>query len=208
MNLKNKLINDNKLNWLDIGCGGNFEEGFQYIDTFAEDIICPRYRNKYRRLDIVNCNKKDLISLGQFDFIRLQHTLEHFSYEEGNTALRNCASILKPKGIILITVPDLRIHIKKYLNDEYKNWNGYKLWAKKRIQENSPPSFYFSIFAHSMPFEQHKWCYDFEGVAFQLDSIGKFKDIIKLGIDDPLSDEPFTHNRPEEDLCVIATKIF
>lgn len=206
MTLKEILIKNNKTKWLDIGNGGNFDKGFFYVDLFPEGVINPNFKDRYFRIDILNAPEKELEKLGKFDLVRLQHTFEHFSYEEGKIVLKNCAKILNKDGYILITTPDLRIHIQKYLNDDYKNWKGFKWWANRRISENAPNSFYFSIFAHSMPFEQHKWCYDYEGLEFILKESNEFKNIKELKINNELAEIPFTHNRPEEDVCVIAQK--
>ncbi|MEK7128997.1 MAG: methyltransferase domain-containing protein [Patescibacteria group bacterium] len=206
MDLKNKLIKERKTRWLDIGCGGNFEDNFYYLDIFPEGIIDSKFRNKYFRIDIVNSPEESFTKLGKFDLVRMQHTFEHFSYEEGKGALKNCAKLLNKDGFIIITTPDLKIHIQKYLNDEYKNWEGFKWWANQRIPENAPNSFYFSIFAHSMPYESHKWCYDFDGLRYQLEFSGEFSDVRELKLNDPLASIPFTHNKPEEDVCIIATK--
>jgi len=194
--------------WLDVGFGGNYEKDFYYVDMFPKDIIDPRFRDRYFRVDIINVSDDIFARLGTFDFIRMQHTFEHFSYEEGARVLKNCAKLLHKDGLICITVPDLKIHIQKYLNNEYGSWNiQFKRWANRRIAENAPSSFYFSIFAHSMTHESHKWCYDFEGLKYQLELCGEFKDVRELTLDDELSSVPFTHNRPDEDVCIIATKI-
>jgi hypothetical protein len=50
MNLKEKLIKENKLRWLDVGSGGNFEEGFHYIDTIPTSIIDEKHRDRYFHL--------------------------------------------------------------------------------------------------------------------------------------------------------------
>lgn len=206
MVIKELLIKQNKTKWLDIGCGGVFDDDFYYIDLFPEGAINPKFKNRYFRIDILNSPKQELDKLGKFDLVRMQHTFEHFTYEEGQKVLKNCAFLLEKDGYILISTPDLKIHINKYLNNEYKNWKGFKWWANKRIPENAPNSFYFSIFAHSMPFEQHKWCYDYEGLEFILRGVGEFENIKELKVTDELADIPFTHNRPEEDVCVIAQK--
>ncbi len=207
MNIKEKLIRQRKTRWLDIGCGGNFEKGFYYLDIFPRGVIGRRYRDKYFRMDIVNASKEELKNIGKFNFIRMQHTLEHFSVEEGQQAIRNCAKLLKREGILLITTPDLRIHIKKYLEKKYKSLREFSVWAKRRISDDAPGSFYFSVFAHGIHYGgEHKWCYDFEGIKYQLQSSGEYKDIKRLAKDDPLANIPFTHNRPEQDLCVMATK--
>jgi len=153
MTLKEKLIKENKIRWLDVGCGENFEKGFYYLDIFPKSNIDSRFKNHYFSIDILNCNKKALEKLGKFDLVRMQHSFEHFSYEEGQKVLKNCAKILKKGGIILITTPDLKIHIEAYLNDKYKNWKGFQWWANERITKDSPNSFYFSIFAYSMPWD-------------------------------------------------------
>lgn len=211
MNLKTFLKKENKKRWLDIGNGANFEPGFYYLDTFPLDyfpphVLNPLIKKRYFRLDILNVPDEEFQKLGKFDFIRMQHTFEHFTYEEGKIVLKNCAKLLNQGGYILITVPDLKIHIQKYLNDEYRKWEGFKWWANKRVAENAPNSFYFSIFAHSMPFEAHKWCYDYEGLERVFKEVGEFKNIRELKLDDKLANIPFTHNRPEEDVCIIAQK--
>ena len=207
LNLKDKLIYEGKNRWLDIGCGGNFEENFYYLDIFPKEVIDPLYQDKYFRTDIVNASKEALKKLGKFDFIRMQHSLEHFSLEEGERTIKNCARLLKPGGVILITTPDLQIHARRYLQKKSKRLKDFASWAERRISEDAPASFYFSIFAHGIPYGgRHKWCYDYEGIKYQLQKCGGFEDVKKLDLDNSLASIPFTHNRPEEDVCVIATK--
>jgi len=201
--LKEILTLENKIRWLDVGNGGNFERGFYYLDILPEK---KRHQKKYFRKDIIHLTEKDFHELGVFDLVRLQHSFEHFEFEDTGRVLINCAKLLKKDGYLLITAPDLRIHIKKYLNNDYKKWNGFKWWAHKRIAINSPNSFYFSIFAHSMPWESHKWCYDFEGLKYLVARSKKYKKIQELKKDNILSSIPFTHNRPDEDVCLLAKK--
>ena len=204
MNLKELLQKENKLRWLDVGCGSNFEEGFHYLDIFPSGILQPTIKRKYFCADILNLSEESVKSIGKFDLIRMQHSFEHLTLEEGQKCLDNCAKLMNDDAYILITTPDLRIHIQKYLNDGYKNWEDFNLWAHRRIPADAPNSFYFSIFTHSIPNEYHKWCYDNEGLIYQLKISGKFKNIMELKHSDTLASVPFTHNRPEEDVCVIA----
>ena len=208
MNLKETLIKEDRTRWLDVGSGGNLESGFHYLDTYPTGIISRRFRDRYFRVDLLNASESVLAKLGSFDFIRMQHVFEHFTQEDGLNILRKCAPLLNSGGTLLITVPSLKVHIKKYMGGDYRtDKGGFKDWATQRIPEDAPDSFYFSIFAHSMIGESHKWCYDFEGLRFQLERAGQFTDIQELTIDSPLSSIPFTHNRPEEDVCVIARKV-
>lgn len=207
MSLKSFLCENNKLKWLDIGCGGRYDEGFDYLDILDCSSESIDIQKKYNKLDIISITEKELSSLGRYDFVRLQHTLEHFSVEDGFRCLLNCAKILNEDGIILITVPDLRVFIKRYLDNSFQQHDDlFKHWALQRIPADSPSSFYFSIFTHSIETEAHKWCYDKEGLLYLLEKSALFEDITILPIDHDLAIQPFTHNRPGEDLCVMAKK--
>ncbi len=206
MNLKEKLKKKKRLNWLDVGCGGNFEKGFHYLDTFPENILKRSVKSRYFRADILDLPEKTIEKMGLFDLVRMQHVFEHFSYEEGQRCLKNCARLMKPGAYLVVSTPDLQVHIEKYLKKDYKDWKGFVEWTHERIPKDSPDSFYFSMFAHSVSYEPHKWCYDEEGLIYQLNKAGRFTNIKSLSTKDELASEPFTHNRPEEDVCVIAQK--
>jgi predicted SAM-dependent methyltransferase len=207
--LETHLIKNNQKRWLEIGCGGTPQENFWYIDIFPEGIVDRSFRDRYSRLDIVNAREDELDKLGKFELIRMQHVFEHFTPEDGRLVLTNCARLLKQGGYILITTPDLRLHARTYLEGGYKNsieMKAFNECARRRIKEDSPDSFYFSIAAHSLLYEKHLWCYDFEGLAYMLNEAKTFCDIQEIGLEHPLASYPFTHNRPEEDVCVLARR--
>ncbi|WP_169921741.1 methyltransferase domain-containing protein [Spirosoma rigui] len=197
--LREKLIAENKTRWLEIGCGGTFDDNFTYVDLFPEALV--KQKGRYFRMDMVNATDAALERLGKFDMIRMQHVFEHFTPEAGLTVLANCAKLLNKDGYVLISTPDLRKYVEFYLSGQIReNFD----WALNRISKDSPNSFYFSIFSHSLPFEKHEWCYDAEGLIYQLNRSGKFDHIRELALGDELTTIPFTHNRPNEDVCVIA----
>lgn len=136
--LKDKLIRERKNKWLEIGCGGTFDPNFNYIDLFPETIVGRS--KKYFRIDISNILEADINRIGMFDLIRMQHVFEHFTPEDGLIVLKNCARLLNPGGYLLITTPDLKKYINLYLNRKIRNDFD---WALKRIDKNSPDSFYF-----------------------------------------------------------------
>jgi predicted SAM-dependent methyltransferase len=207
VNLREELTEEGRERWLDIGSGGNFSPGFDYLDVFPEGLVDPRYRRRYRRLDIVSATDEQLADVGTYDLVRMQHTLEHFTFEDGQRVLLNAARLLTAGGLILITVPDLRVHVEKYLADDYGSMGAFRQWAVQRIPADAPASAHFSVFAHSVLFEPHRWCYDYEGVAYGLARVGMFGRIREIKPDDELASVPFTHNRPEEDLCVLAERL-
>jgi hypothetical protein len=87
MNLKQQLQKEGKNRWLDIGCGGNFKEGFYYLDVFPEGMLKPSVKEKYIRCDILNLSDEMIKTIGKFDLIRMQHIFEHFTWEDGQKCL-------------------------------------------------------------------------------------------------------------------------
>ncbi len=59
---------------------------------------------------------------GSVDLINCQHMLEHLSYKEGASFLKECRRVLKKTGVMRIAVPEARYLIDKYIDndlDEY-----------------------------------------------------------------------------------------
>jgi len=207
MGLSQQLTAAGRTRWLDVGCGADFAPGFEYLDILPIGAVPEELRRHYYRADIANLTDRDLAQLGRFDLGRMQHTLEHFGFEDGVRVLGNCAEILNPGGMILVTVPDLLKHIRAYLKNDYDSVPGFREWAQERVPDDAPPSAYFSVFKHSLAYEPHKWCYDYDGLSYQLRRTGRFTSITRLEMRDPLAEVPFTHNRPAEDVCVYACRV-
>lgn len=217
MGLKKKLIAERRTRWLDVGNGDRFEEGFEYLDWLVRTDIDTAIRNRCHQADILNLAEGDFANLGKFDLIRMQHVLEHFSLEEGPRVLANCERLLNPGGVLLITVPDLDLFARAYLGHAFGLLKSFRGFATGRIPPDAPGSYYFSVFAHSFGYspeieiagsrahrDQHKWCYDFMGLDHLLRASAAFGDVRRIGLLHPLACIPFTHNRPEQDLCVMA----
>jgi len=91
---------------LNLGSGPYPLEGFINVDQFEmmhPDLVC------------------DVLALpygpGEVAEIYAGHILEHFHYVDGRKALRYWYSILRPGGIIGISVPDIDFLMKEYLED-------------------------------------------------------------------------------------------
>jgi predicted SAM-dependent methyltransferase len=198
------LTSQGKTRWLDIGCGGNFAPDFHYLDYYSEIEIPENCKDRYFKINITEVSEEDCKKLGKFDLIRLQHVFEHFTPEEGEVVLKNCSKLLNPGGYLLITVPDLKKFIRYYKRNSFSNLYTFYHWALNRISKNAPPSFFFSIYSHSLLHEQHRWCYDSLGLKYIIQNTGTYKNIKQLTLWNKLAAYPFTHGRPWEDLCVIA----
>lgn len=206
--LEQNLLSQNKTRWLDLGSSINHSnQNFHFADLYPIEECLEEMKSKYHQLDISKPLEEDAKNkLGKFNFIRMQHVFEHFTYEQASVVIDNCYELLEENGKLLITVPDLDIYIKRYKNNTLKQISSFGPWANTRIKKNSPNSDYFSIYAHSMLHEKHLWCYNKHGLINKIESSNKFINVKKIGLLNKLAAIPFTHNRPEEDLCVISTK--
>tara|TARA_B100001287_G_scaffold238699_1_gene212270 strand:- start:6216 stop:6929 length:714 start_codon:yes stop_codon:yes gene_type:complete len=206
--IEDNLLKNKQTKWLDLGSSINHSnKNFHFADLYPIEECLDEMKSKYYQLDISQPLKEDVKNkLGKFHFIRMQHVFEHFTYEQASIVLDNCYELLEKNGKLLITVPDLDIYIKRYSNNTLKDISSFGPWAHTRISENSPSSDYFSVYAHSMLHEKHLWCYNKHGLINKIESSNKFISVKKIGLFNKLAGIPFTHNRPEEDLCVIAIK--
>lgn len=202
LGLDHLLKSTHQLKWLEVGTGGNNQDGFDKIDII--DFPEGKEPANYKKLNIVQCSDDELSKLGTYNFVRMQHVFEHFTPEDGLKVLNNCSKILEKDGYILISCPDIDKVIQHYLNGTIRALNGS--WGIERIGEGAPDSFYFSIFCHSVLHEPHLWCYNAEGIVYQLNRSGQYHHIEVLDLANQKSAIPFTHNRPEQDVVVIAQK--
>lgn len=218
LGLKRRLIEEGKTRWLDMGNGDKFDAGFHYLDWFPHEPPDAETAGRCFRGDILKMTGEELSPLGRFDLVRMQHVFEHFSYEEGPEVLRQCARLLAPGGWLMVTVPDLRFFAHAYLAGGRWAAQSFVRFAQGRIAPDAPPGAYFSVYAHSfghcpremarehMSRDQHKWCYDAEGVRHQLRRAGGFGEVRTIGLLHPLASIPFSHNKPELDVCVVARR--
>jgi hypothetical protein len=206
--LKEILIKNNQTRWLDLGSNLKYSKDFYFADILDVSDIPEEMRSKYFKVDVCKPLSNDnLERLGKFDLIRMQHVFEHFTMEDGLIALENSYKMLNSKGYLLISIPDLNIFVKRYRHKNlHSNWS-FAEWARTRIPEDAPQCFYFSVFSHSVLYQPHLWCYDKEGLIYQLNKSGKFINIKRIRLFDNLCNIPFTHNRPLEDLCLLSQKI-
>lgn len=202
--LENQLKIQGKTRWLDIGCGGNFAPDFHYLDYYSEVEIPEDCKERYFKINITEITDTECEKLGKFDLIRLQHVFEHFTPEEGEIVLKNISKLLSPGGYLLITVPDLKKFIRYYKTNTFKNLYTFYNWSLNRVDQKAPTSFFFSVFSYSLLHEQHKWCYDAEGLKYIIGKSGKYRNIKQLKLWNRLASQPFTHGRPWEDVCVVA----
>lgn len=107
-----KIIDDylgrNQVRKLHIGCGGNIFSGWlntNYI-TRSKEILCFDATNTYPFND------------NEFDYIFSEHMIEHVTYQQGQKMISECFRVLRPKGKLRISTPDLSFLIDLYSRDK------------------------------------------------------------------------------------------
>lgn len=112
------------------------------------------------------------------DGVYCSHTLEHLSFEDFGTALRNTHRILKPGGIFRCVVPDLEIAAREYIEAIDKGekeasiafLNSVLLGQQRRPRGTQ--QLVRSIFGNA----HHLWMWDIHSLAAALEKAG-FKNV-------------------------------
>lgn len=143
---------------LNVGCGNFKKKGFINIDK--SDLVKP---------DIL-CDVFDMpFDPGTVDEIYAGHIYEHFDYIDGIKALHYWHSLLKPGGIISISVPDILFLMRDYVKDptadNLRNLNDTYIYSEG---QESP----------------HKYAYD-EGLLRQVMTEAGFIELKRMPIDHP-----------------------
>tara|TARA_A100001201_G_scaffold141470_1_gene137023 strand:- start:4893 stop:5432 length:540 start_codon:yes stop_codon:yes gene_type:complete len=130
---------------INLGCFDKKLPGFTNVDI-REDV----------NPDIVDdIFKLEKFKDGSVDLIYCSHALEHLDYEETEKALNNWYRVLKPKGTIRLSVPDLEAIFSHYIY--YKDLNSmmHMLYGSQRH-----------------PFDYHKNGWDFHRMQEDLTKHG------------------------------------
>lgn len=103
---------------LNLGCGADRKPGWINIDgdrTTAADM----FHDLSKGLPFGNDTA---------DFIYAEHFLEHLSRADGVRFLAECRRVLKPGGVIRISMPDLREFVRLYQAASRGNPEALKIW--------------------------------------------------------------------------------
>lgn len=97
----NCLLNTEDTTWLN-------------IDVLDLEAYAKAYGYNFQRMDARRLTFTD----NSFDYIVCSHILEHLTLEEGKNFLLDCHRILKPNGIMRLSVPDAELLAKKYISKQ------------------------------------------------------------------------------------------
>lgn len=106
---------------LNLGCGHNVLEGWVNSDANPPSTAVTL-------LDVEN---KFPFTDNEFDYIFSEHMIEHLPYEVGSRSLKECYRVLKPRGVVRVSTPDLAFLVDLYTNSEADVNKRYIQWAAK-----------------------------------------------------------------------------
>jgi len=169
---RKKLIADylerNQVRKVQIGCGPNPLPGWMNTDIDVMPGVI--YVNALKPLPLPD---------GFIDYIFSEHMIEHITYENGNSLLKEAQRVLKPGGRIRIATPNLEFLIR--LHNEWETDLAQR-YAKYSVDQFIPyPKAYKRGNVINNYFRNwgHRFIYDFEMLSLTLTEAG-FEDIVRF----------------------------
>lgn len=139
---------------LNLGCGQNHKPGWTNVDE-----------NPHERADVVMRFPPIDADDNSVDEIYAGHVLEHFTYADGQTFLRECHRVLVPGGKIGVVVPDFRAIVGRWLGGERELIDGR--WDTSDLNDLCR----FFLFSDFQP-SPHKWAYDADTLSVAIAEAG------------------------------------
>lgn len=148
---------------LNVGCGSiRPPEPFINLDNLRTQLppgtgarVALDQQKNYVEHDLFN----DHLPFPQdlFDGVLLAHCLEHFRLQKGVKLLADCRRVLKPGGVLLVSVPDASYFRKVHPEDRNENW--------PRLFDTTDPKNPIPTFmAAALFFEQHEVVFTEDGL--------------------------------------------
>lgn len=127
---------------------------------------------------------------GSTDFVYSSHFLEHLAHKDAQNLLSESFRILKPGGVVRISVPDLEYALSLYT-----------LGRKEEMLTQ-----YFFVNDDDSHFARHKYMYDFQLLKAALEKAG-FQDVRRCAFQEGRTPDLIVlDNRVEDSLFVEATR--
>lgn len=156
-----EILSKNKIIKLHLGCGTQYKEGWINIDNNSD--------NNIQKLDL-NWDLRNPLPFpdNTVDFIFHEHLLEHLTVDEGQNFIKDSMRVLKQGGVLRISMPDLEVSVKNYLNLNWKQDDG-ELLKKYGMDYIKTRAERLNMAFH---FWGHKWLYDWEELERRLKEAG------------------------------------
>ncbi|MFZ1721944.1 MAG: methyltransferase domain-containing protein [Microgenomates group bacterium] len=111
-----------KVKKLQLGCGPHLIKGWLNSELYGSPEMIP--------LDLT---KKFPVPDNSFDYLFCEHTIEHFSLEQGRNIFAEFFRVLKPGGKVRMATPDLKFLIDLYKKEKKPVQKRYIAWSSKEF---------------------------------------------------------------------------
>lgn len=147
-----------------------------------------------------------------FDYIYSEHMIEHIPWRDGLYMLRECRRVLKPRGVLRVATPDLKVLLDLYAGPRRPVEEKYIHWITDSFLDGV--KVYKPSFVINNAFDNwgHRFLYDAELMVMALRDAG-FGDIRQYPSgqsDDPQLQGIESHgkNVADEDMAAFETMVF
>lgn len=115
---------------LNLGCGDQRPQGFDWINLDDLHAQFPLGTPERLQMDYEPsyCNHKVVpgaalpFADNELDGVLASHFFEHWDAQDGLKIMQDCYRILKPGGVLLVSVPDASYFRRVYPEDRNENW--------------------------------------------------------------------------------------
>lgn len=144
-----------RADFLNVGCGmhGVASEIWYNMDAYPVETV-DWVHDAGRSLPFPAC---------RFKGIYAEHFLEHLTLARALCFLSECLRVLKPGGVLRLSVPDGELYLQHYFDD--------RAWMLQRRggQFHTPMAVVNEVFRQGY---EHRYCYDFETLSWLLSDVG------------------------------------
>lgn len=170
--------NQDNLIKLNIGSFINmFHHSWQNIDMIDLTDFAKQNGYIFKQIDV---SKELSYNNNSVDLIISSHILEHLDRDKGKKFLSECLRVLKPNGIIRLSVPDTELLTKNYLDNTIDQYKHVNIGVEKST--DSAQSLYELLLSG------HNTTYDYDSLSKLLSKVG-FTDIKKMAFNKSNSKE-------------------
>lgn len=141
------------MKYLNLGCGSHRPKGHEWtnVDQLSQqlpdhEVGQLKGERNYLEMDI---SKPLEFPDEEFHAILMAHVLEHFSVQPAQSLLRECLRVLKPGGVIMVSVPDA-----EYFRHVFPKDKGAPTW-QDLYGVSDPPNPIPTWMQAALYFDQH-----------------------------------------------------
>jgi predicted SAM-dependent methyltransferase len=158
-------LNENESPKLNVGCGGNYVEGWFNVDI-----------NPDRRTSYLDATDVWPYMNNTFDLVLCEHMIEHVHKLLGRHLLRETFRVLKPGGAFRVVTPDLDTLAELIVNPASRVGKEGYLDAQKGFF-NQPDMTWCDVVNRAFYSHGHRYIFSVEELTHELEDIG-FTDLV------------------------------